>query len=358
MKRSILAQRIGSVLEAVLLSVGILGAAKLMARPTVRAQAPSTPLTTWNVTVVLPPRIVAGRPATLAALGVDGRLASGVNVEVGEQQVTTDRTGRALFTAPASAGYVLARASGTSFATLVDPPANDPSPSLRVAPVISLHDQFSICGAALSGDADGNLVKINGQLSLVLAASPECIVVLPGRNVEPGPATISVATDTAQFTAKTSVIALEFEAPNPALLPRTKGDLLVLVRGSDQKLRLVIENQTPGVLRFLRGESQQVITSGGASNTATIKVQAVASGTFSFHARAIGAPDPAVARRYLQAAELLTSKQSQRDIQKLIDRLDRHPQDSAQVAFALDQIRSATIPGDLRTLLDAASSSL
>ncbi|HUA00603.1 MAG TPA: hypothetical protein VMB02_09750, partial [Candidatus Aquilonibacter sp.] len=215
MVRSIRRQRIGSVLLlAACLPAGLLVASGLAPHSIVRAQAPSTPLTTWDVTVVLPPRIVAGRPATLAALGVDGRLAAGVKVEVGEQQVTTDSTGRALFTAPASAGYVLAKASGTTFATLVDPPAADPSPGVSVAPVISLHDQFSICGNALSGRADGNLVKINGQLSLALAASPECIVVLPGPKVAAGPATIFIATDTAQFTAKTEIVSLAFEDPN------------------------------------------------------------------------------------------------------------------------------------------------
>ena len=323
-----------------------------------RAQAPSTPLTTWNVTVVLPPRIVAGRHATLAALGVDQRLAAGVKIEVGEQQVTTDSTGRAIFNAPASAGYVLAKASGTSFATLVDPPTDDPSPSLAVAPVISLHDQFSICGTSLDDRADGNLVKINGQLSLVLAASPECIVVLPGPKVTAGPATISVVTDNAQFAAKTSIVALAFDAPNPALLPGKKGDLFVRVQGSDRRLRLRIENETPGVLRFLSGEMQDVVTSGGAQNTAPIKVQAVASGTFSFHARVLGAPDVAVARRYLQTAELLAPKDTQHDIQKLIDHLDRHPQETQRVALSLDQLRSATIAGDLRTLLDAARNAL
>ena len=358
MIRSIRAQRIGSALLAACLSAGFLAAAGLTARSALCAQAPSTPLTTWNVTIVLPPRVVAGRPATLAALGVDGKLASGVKVEVGDQQLTTDSTGRAIFSAPASAGYVLAKASGSSFATLVDPPAADPSPTISVAPAISLHDQFSICGTALSGRADGNLVKINGQLSLVLAASPECIVVLPGPKVEAGPATISVTTDSAQFTAKTSVVALAFEAPNPALLPGKKGDLLVRVKGSDAKLRLAVDNQTPGVLRFLRGETQEVVTSGGEENTAAIRVQAVASGTFSFHARVIGAPHPNVARRYLQAAELLAPKDSQRDIQKLIDHLERRPQDLGRVAVALDQIRSATIAGDLRTLLDAARAAL
>jgi hypothetical protein len=358
MARSIRRQPIGSLLLAACLSAGFLAAAGFTARSALYAQAPSTPLTTWRVTVVLPPRIVAGRPATLAALGVDGRLAAGVKVELGDQQLTTDSTGRVLFNAPASAGYVLAKASGSSFAALVDPPADDPSSSISVAPVISLHDRFSICGTALSGRADGNLVKINGQMSLVLAASPECIVVLPGPKVAAGPATISVATDTAQFAAKTSIVALAFEAPNPALLPGKKGELLVRVQGSDARLRLVVDNQTPGVLRFLRGETQEVVTSGGEENTAAIRVQAVASGTFSFHARAIGAPNAAVALRYLQAAEFLASKDSQKDIQKIIDRLTRHPQDSDRVAVALDQIRSATITGDLRTLLDAARAAL
>ena len=358
MARSIRAQHIGLVPLVVCLSAGFFAAVGLTAPSELRAQAPSTPLTTWDVTIVLPPRIVAGRPATLAALGVDGRLAAGVKIEVGDQQLTTDPTGRAIFSAPASAGYVLAKASGSSFATLVDPPAADPSPAISVAPVISLHDQFSICGTTLSGRADGNLVKINGQLSLVLAASPECIAVLPGPKVTAGTATISVATDTAQFTAKTSIVALAFEAPNPALLPDKKGDLLVRVQGSDAKLRLAVTDQTPGVLRFLRGETQEVVTTGGEENTAAIRVQAVASGTFSFHARVMGAPDRAVALRYLQAGELLAPKDSQRDIQKLIDHLERHPQDFGSVALTLDQIRSATIAGDLRTLLDAARASL
>src|SRR5271169_5789671 len=88
------------------------------------AQAPSTPLTTWAVTIVLPPKVVAGQPFTFAVLGVDGRLASGVVVDLGDgQHVTTDRTGHAVFTAPSSSGIglnnlILARGSGASAAAL------------------------------------------------------------------------------------------------------------------------------------------------------------------------------------------------------------------------------------------------
>src|SRR5579863_6847234 len=66
-----------------------------------------------GVTIVLPPRVVAGHPATLAVLGVDGRLAPKLAVEMGANlHVTTDRTGRALFVVPASGAALIARASG------------------------------------------------------------------------------------------------------------------------------------------------------------------------------------------------------------------------------------------------------
>ena len=69
------------------------------------AHPQSSPSTTWAVTIVLPPKLLADRPATLAVLGVDGRLAEGVIVDLGshsgiEVRVKTDKTGRAVFLAP------------------------------------------------------------------------------------------------------------------------------------------------------------------------------------------------------------------------------------------------------------------
>ena len=70
---------------------------------------------------VLPARIVAGQPATLAVLGLDGKLAADVKVDLGnDQRVTTDATGRASFTAPGIGAVLLAKVSGTSAAALLD----------------------------------------------------------------------------------------------------------------------------------------------------------------------------------------------------------------------------------------------
>src|ERR1700691_571198 len=81
----------------------------------VPAQAPAP-----AVSIVLPPRLLANAPATLAILGADGHLAPGVPVDIGNgQRVVTDATGRASFTAP-SDGAFIATASGVSAAALVD----------------------------------------------------------------------------------------------------------------------------------------------------------------------------------------------------------------------------------------------
>jgi hypothetical protein len=355
------AKRFRARLLAGAFSVGLLGSAGLTLPSAVRGQATSTPLTTWAVTIVLPPKIVAGQPATFAAFGVDGRLASGVTVDVGGQKVTTDRSGRGHFTAPTSGGYLFAKASGGSFAALVDsaPPAPARgSQAIAVAPVISLHDRFSICGAGLSGDADENRVKINDRPNLVLAASPECIVVLPGPKVTPGSATISVAAPGLQASAAAAIVSLEFEPPNPALLPGKQGNLAVRVQGSAERLQLVVENKTPGVLRFLKGDAQEVVTGGGSQNFAEIKVQAITSGDFSFHARLVPAPDVEAARRYLEAAASLAPENLRGDIKGLASRLSRHPRDFEKIARALDDVRFSTMAGDFRTLLDAASGAL
>jgi len=72
--------------------------------PALRAQAQPNPYTTWTVTIVLTPRLMAGHPATLAVFGVDRKLAAGVTVTLGNgQMLTTDRTGRAVFTVPCRA---------------------------------------------------------------------------------------------------------------------------------------------------------------------------------------------------------------------------------------------------------------
>jgi hypothetical protein len=362
----ITSNRCANALAAACVALSLLGGS--LTAPELRAQAQASPQapaeanpdTTWTVTIVLPPRLMAGHPATLAVLGVDGKLASGVTVTLGDgQTLTTDRTGRALFTAPTSSDYLVAKGSGASVAALIDPAEAASEPKETTLPAfVSVRDRFWICGPGLRGDADANSVRINDEPALVLAASPECLVALPNPKAAPGPGTISVEGPGTQATAKTTLVALEFDAPQPGILPEKKSRLNVRVRGSDQRLGIVVENETPGVLRFVHGDAQELLTRGGPQNEATLDVLAIRTGDYSFRARLLPAEDMAIAQRYLQAAAALAPKEIQSEIKNASRRLARHPRDSQMVRVEMGQIVKQTIAGDFRTLLNAAWESL
>jgi hypothetical protein len=324
------------------------------------AQAQSSAYTTWSVTIVLPPRVMAGHPATLAVFGVDGKLAAGVTVTIDDgQAVTTDGTGRATFTAPAAHDYMLAKASGASAAALVDPATGASEPvATTVQPVISLRDRFWVCSAGLRGDADADGVWINDQPALVLAASPECLVAIPNSKAEPGPATLRIDAPGATASVKSTLVDLSFDAPDPAPLPGKKSRLAVRVRGTDEKLALVVDNLTPNVLKFAAGDSQEVLTRGGGQNVAMIEVRAVRSGDYSFRARLIPPPDTSIAWRYLWAAAVLAPQDRQSDVRDLAKRATKKPKDVPIVRAEVEKLASQTIDGDFRTLLSAAWAAL
>jgi len=140
--------------------------------------------------------------------------------------------------------------------------------------------------------------------------------------------------------------------------PGKKTRLMVRVYGSDAKLRIRVENQTPGILRFLQGDVQELITTGGPQNFAELDAQPMRSGDFSFGARLLPIPDENAARQYLEAALPLAPKDAQRNIGRLAKQIERHPRDVDDVRRGLDEILTATMAGDLRTLLAAARTAL
>ncbi|HVB87959.1 MAG TPA: hypothetical protein VNK23_14965 [Candidatus Dormibacteraeota bacterium] len=302
---------------------------------------------------------MAAHPATLAAFGPQGKLAPDVRVDLSDgESVRTDATGRARFTAPAKASFLLARAEGTTAATLIDPASGASEQSVSVPSVVSLRESFWLCGPGLQGEASADRVSINGRTSLVVAASPECVAVLPPPGAAPGIAAISVSAPGVQWSASTILVALKFETPHPALLPEHKGRLTIRVQGSAAKLDLVVENTSPDVLRFARGDVEEVRTSGGANNSASIEVQAIRSGDFSFRARVVAPPDPAIAARYLMAAAPYGQGKMRREIEKLARRLAQRPHNIDFEQREVVRILNQAAPGDFRTLLAAAYSAL
>jgi hypothetical protein len=329
----------------------------------VPARAQTSTSTTWYVTIVLPPKVVAGHPATLSVFGADRRLAPNVTVVIGNgQNLKTDATGRAFFTAPATPGVMFVEASSVSAVALVDDNSSAGTRAgnqeLTVAPVISMKDRFSICGGGFRGDADANRVTMNGDRALVVAASPECLIVLPSPRATPGTANLTVDSSGAQRNATTTLVSLQFEAPQPAPVPGQRSNLTLHVEGSDAPLAVTIQNETPGVVEFLKGDIQEVRTSGGSRNIAQVDTGAIRSGDYSFNARLVPLPDISAAERYLRAAVPLAPKTLQHRLNAAADRLASHPKDREKVRRDLAKIISTTIAGHFRVLLEAARAAI
>jgi hypothetical protein len=313
-----------------------------------------------SVTIVLPPRLVAGQPATLAVLLSDGKLAREVDVDLGpDVRVRTDPVGRAYFTVPSGAKYLVAKSGASSAAALVDrqaPPVT--AESVTVAGTVPLQDSFPICGGGFRGDAESNRVTLGGERALVLAASPECLVVLGSPQTTPGATALSVEAPAGRWDSETTLVSLRNEPPLPSLVAQKKSRLALLVDGTSEPLLIRIQNKTPEILRFLKGDNQVLRTSGGTRNEAAIEVVAIRAGDYSFSARFIAPADPADAEAYLNAAAPLADENLARRLKKLSDELKRHPHTSQKAVTKLDTILKTTVSGDLRTLLVAARESL
>jgi hypothetical protein len=328
--------------------------------PAAAAQSQTEPSTTWAITIVIPPKIVAGDSATFATLGVDGKLAPHINVELGNgQYIETDATGRAVFMVPKAGTFLVARATGASGVALIDPSDTQNAPTaIAVAPVLAVRDRFSICGSGFHGDAGKDRVEINGELALVLASSPECLVVAAGPKTLPGAATVSVQISTAKIDAATDLVSFSFEPSKTPFTAGTRNWLTLRAIGSEKRLNVVVRNETPEVIRFEKGDAQEVTTSGGKDNIASIRVEAARSGDFAFNAHLLPAPDPELAHRFLEAAAPLAPPDMQRNLKKMAADLARHPQNAAKMRLRLQQVLSTTMTGDLRTILEASFDAL
>lgn len=308
----------------------------------------------------MPPKLVAGELATLATLGVDGKLAAHVAVNFANGEHTqTDTTGRAVFTVPKTGTVLIARASGDSVAALIDSADTQSAPTaLSIAPVLSLHDRFSICGAGFQGDAEKNRVQINGEFALVIASSPECLIVAAGPQTPSGGVVVSVQTSSGRKEASAAFVSFSFEPPKPPFTSGAKSWLTLRAAGSEKRLNVSVRNESPEVIHFEKGDLEKVTTSGGAENSAQIRIEAVRSGDFSFQAHLLTVPDPPLARRFLEAAEPLATPDMQRSLKKMSTDLGHHPRDAMKIRAQLQQIISTTMTGDLRTILESAGFAL
>ncbi len=351
------------------ITMGILAEAALglfLAADVALAQNPSGTLqNSAGMTIVLPTKVVAGQPATLAVLDTTGRLAPHAVVAfTGGEHVLTDASGRFAFTAPAETGVLLARmpAGGASASTtVIAPPSEAPAGPLIVdyPRFIALADRFVVDGIGFHGEADTNHVTLNGQPVLVLAASPVALVLLPGPRATEGTAQLVVDVGGLKVApVGVTLVSCELVGPKKQLAPGEKNKLTVHVRGTDQRLVIEARNLTPEVMEMPRGNVQRVTSSGGADNSAEIEMLGVRVGDFSVGVRIVppaqGLPDIVSARRQLVTARQIAPKEWQERLDRLIRRMEGDPQDVSRFREELEKMLAEKPSGEFGRLIEAA----
>lgn len=328
-------------------------------------------------TIILPQKLLAGNPATLAALDAAGRLKPSVVVQLSNgQKVTTDPTGRALFVAPSETGALTAKIFGqetTAVSTVVAPPSSAaPGPTstdlaqltqshstFSVPRFLTLHDRFTIEGGGFSGRADANHVFLADQPCLVVASSPLSLVVLPGLHVPIGPIALRVSAggrDLGPFPV--AAVQLEFTGPAGGLTVGNQSKLVLHVRGATERLAVDVRNGSPEIIQFVHGNVQRLETSGGEQNIASVDLKLLAAGNYIVTARLIptesGLPDLGAVRQKLLEARTASFGTWTARIDQVIAEMDRTPEDAARVRADLKRILDDRPIGQLASLLDSA----
>jgi hypothetical protein len=187
--------------------------------------------------------------------------------------VITDATGRGVFVAPLTTGVLYATIQGRAgrIHTIVLPTTTDTSNSVTMqAPhFASLSDRFELQGHGFCGDADKNVVQVNGRAALVLASSSESLTVLAPEDLDAGPADVTVACNKAPASAARIIfLSLSLEADSSPLQPGQQRTLSVRVVGSPERVMLEARNLAPDIVELAGGNPARAISSGGAENFA------------------------------------------------------------------------------------------
>ena len=226
--------------------------------------------------ILLPHKMISGDRTTLAVLDFGGRLTPGVTVAFSNgDHVTTNATGRAAFVAPLAPGTLYATIQGrpgrVQTEVIAAPSADAKAPTqIDHAPhFASLSDRFELQGHGFCGEADKNIVQINGQSALVLASSSESLAILPPAELDPGTAELTVSCNkSAAGSVRITFLALSLQADTSPLQPGQKRSLSVHVTGTKERVTLEAHNLAPDVASLDGGNPARAVSSGGAQNAA------------------------------------------------------------------------------------------
>ena len=336
------------------------------------AQTPAKPRFSGPRTLILPPELVAGAPATLSVLDSAGRLLPNVVVDLeGGQKATTDATGRALFKAPAQPGTFTAKVSNlqvSASAAVVAPNSSQgassetPLPEVHISSyprVLALRDRFTMEGAGFRVVADANHVFLDDQPCVVVASSPISLVVLPGPQTPIGTLNLHVNIEGHDSGSKpVSVVLLDVSGPGTTPSVGGQGELTIHVHGATSSVEVEVRNASPKIIRFTDGNIQRVHTSGGEQNSAQVNAKFLAPGDYVVVVRLIPAdasrPDLEAVRKDLIAALAYATGGIRPQMDRLLELVDQASPDTANIAAQFKILLDQKPLGQFGYLLNAA----
>lgn len=315
--------------------------------------------------VVLPARLATDKPATLAVLDSQGRLAPGVSVELSTgTRVVTNAGGEARFVAGSSAGILTASVPGTPVqaASPVIASTGDSPSAVAIAKyprVITRAGHFPVTGFNFRGDADLDRVAINGQPALVLAASPFALEISPGPGLALGRANLQIKVAGVEPSPMPlDVVAIRTDRRGPQLTPGRRDDFVIHVDGDAERLALAVWNTSPNVVALDGGNFQKVFTKGGKDNVAILKFRGVHEGAIAISVRlvtdsvAIAASSQVQAE--LQSAFQMASGDWVPRVAAALERLRADPQNVESVRGDLERMLAEAPPAAMGRHLENA----
>lgn len=242
--------------------------------------------------------VVADREATLSVVDATGQTLEGVVVEIDDEEYVSDRNGRVVFTVAAGAATlaaVLPELRGetppvrAAVVEAVAPLETPQVPTIDNAPrYITAGETVKVSGSGFDGVAPGNTVEIGGQPVHVLASSPNELIVTAPQPEKYGSQPLTVATADGMSQAHdVSMIGIRLESSDTSLRRGQKGKGRIVVVGTNDRIRLRVENLVPNTVSLRGGDAIEVRTSGGRNNAAKIQFTARNPGRFQIRAEVL-----------------------------------------------------------------------
>jgi hypothetical protein len=262
------------------------------------ASQPSSRQASLSATIVAPEKAVAGQFMTTSIIDKDRNGESAVELSFNGASLATDHRGQALYMVPEDAtpgrSLNVSLSSRPELATntieILQPLMTAVEPQMpkidRITPLVTPKSMLIIEGHNFDGHADHNRILIDGfHEAKIIAASPVQLKALLPANIKPGSHSLCVGNAGMRSNSATcDVIGAEVQQDPKEAGRENLSKLVVKVLGTNSRVNVRLNNNTPDVLRISRGNETVVTTSGGVNNSAVVGVQRLKKGTYNVEA--------------------------------------------------------------------------